>query len=116
MQSKLLKIKLNPDSRGKLKDLIDYMQKNISFPKNEMAQKGYFWDSVFFDQSGEAEYLYVVLKSEDFSKIMMDESELDATPYREIYEKFRKTCWAPEPYQDIEPIACFNSSMVFSDL
>jgi hypothetical protein len=115
MQSKLLKIKLNPNSRDHLDALIAYMRENIAFPKSEMEQKGYFWDSVFFQSDDEFEYIYIVIKSADFSKIMIDESELIASPFREVYEKFRTSCWAPEPYVDIEPIFCFNSSLTFSN-
>lgn len=114
MESKLLKIKLNPGSRSHLDSLISYMRENIEFPKNEMEQKGYFWDSVFYERDDEFEYIYIVIKSADFSKIMMDESELIFSPFRDIYEKFRSTCWSPEPYQDIEPIFCFNSSITFT--
>ena len=91
------------------------MQNNIEFAKSEMAQKGYFWDSVFFETIEATEFLYIVIKSEDFSKIMIDESELVETPFREIYETFRKSCWSPEPYTDIEPIACFNNLVNFSN-
>ena len=89
------------------------MKANIEQPANEMAQKGYFWDSVFFDNEAGIEYLYIVLKSGDFSKIMVDESNLIPTPFRDIYEKFRNECWVPEPYADIEFLQCFNSEMQF---
>ena len=75
MQSKLLKIKLNPNSRSHLNTLISYMRENIEFPKSEMDQKGYFWDSVFFEKVDKFEYIYIVIKSDDFSKIMMDEND-----------------------------------------
>ena len=114
MESKLLKIKLNPNSRSDLDTLITYMRDNIEFPKSEMEQKRYFWDSVFYEKSDEFEYIYIVIKSKDFSKIMMDESELIISPFRDVYEKFRSTCWAPEPYIDLEPVFCFNSSLTFS--
>jgi len=90
------------------------MRENIQFPKSEMEQKGYFWDSVFYEKNDEFEYIYIVIKSNDFSKIMMDESELIVSPFREVYEKFRSTCWVSEPYIDIEPVLCFNSSFTFS--
>ena len=114
MESKLLKIKLNSNSRTKLDELILYMQENIEFPKNEMDQKGYYWDSIFYEKDSEFEYIYIVIKSNDFSKIMMDEVGLIETPFRDVYNKFRNECWAPELYLDIEPIFCFNSSMTFS--
>ncbi|WP_299803566.1 DUF6176 family protein [uncultured Shewanella sp.] len=114
MESKLLKIKLKLGAREKLDDLICYMRENIQYPKGEMDQKGYYWDSVFFESSAEYESVYIVIKSEDFSKIMLDESTLDHTPFREVYEKFRLECWVNEPYTDIEPVICFNSSMQFS--
>lgn len=110
MQAKLLKIKLNPDSRPHLEKLIAYMTENRMHPLNEMKQKGYVWDSVFLDKS---DNLYIVIKSEDFTKIMMDESELIGTPFRDVYEKFREACWSPDPYSDIEPIACFNKTVNF---
>ncbi|EIV1777545.1 hypothetical protein MOU97_004230 [Vibrio vulnificus] len=90
------------------------MRENIEFPKSEMEQKGYFWDSVFFEKTDESEYIFIVIKSADFSKIMVDENELVATPFRDVYEKFRSQCWAPELYQDIEPIFCFNASLTFA--
>lgn len=114
MESKLLKINLKLGSREKLDVLICYMRENIQFPMSEMEQKGYYWDSVFFESSPEYESIYIVIKSEDFSKIMLDESTLVYTPFREVYEKFRFECWANEPYTDIEPVICFNSSMQFS--
>ena len=114
MESKLLKIKLNPNSRSHLDSLISYMRENIEFPKSEMEQKGYFWDSVFYEKRDCFEYIYIVIKSTDFSKIMMDESELVISPFRDVYEKFRSQCWAAEPYLDFEPIFCFNSSLNFS--
>ncbi len=114
MESKLLKIKLKSGSRPHLDNLISYMRENIEYPRDEMQQKGYFWDSTFIEQTEQADFLYIVIKSHDFSKIMVDESELSPTPFREVYEKFRAQCWAPEPYTDLEPIFCFNSSFQFS--
>jgi hypothetical protein len=90
------------------------MRENIEFPKSEMEQKGYFWDSVFYEKEDKFECIYIVIKSDDFSNIMMDESELVVSPFRDVYEKFRTTCWAPGPYIDLEPIFCFNSSLTFS--
>lgn len=110
MQTKLLKIKLKPNSRPHLEQLIAYMVENHQYPLNEMKQKKYVWDSVFLDES---DNLYIVIKSEDFTQIMMDESELISTPFREVYEKFRNACWSSEPYSDIEPIACFNETVSF---
>jgi hypothetical protein len=110
MQAKLLKIKLVSGSHPELEKLITYMMENHMEPLNEMKQKGYMWDSVFLDES---DSLYIVIKSEDFTKIMMDESELIHTPFRAMYEKFRQDCWSSEPYSDIEPLACFNSSVDF---
>lgn|GEM_PF-7010220 len=114
MQSKLLKIKLMPNSRIHLEALIAYMREHIEFPKSEMEQKGYFWDCVFYEKTNNFEYVYIVIKSNDFSKIMMDESEIIISPFRAVYEKFRDQCWAPEPYTDLEPVFCFNSSLTFS--
>lgn len=110
MQAKLLKIKLVPGSRPELEKLIAYMMENHIEPLNEMKQKGYMWDSVFLDES---DSLYIVIKSEDFTKIMMDENELIHTPFRTVYEKFRQDCWSSEPYLDIESIACFNNGVDF---
>lgn len=113
MESKLLKIELNPGSRPHLEALIQFMQDNIEFPRNEMEQKGYYWDSVFIENIEGIDYLYVVIKSNDFSSIMRDEQGLIETPFREVYEAFRKQCWAPRPYVDITSIARFNSKVVF---
>ncbi len=115
MESKLLKITMNSGSKDKVKALLNYMKSNIEFPKDEMKQKGYYWDSVFYDTDKNNEYMYILLKSEDFSKIMMDESELDETPFRKVYEIFRLECWAPEHYKDIEVLSCFNCKMEFSE-
>ena len=95
--------------------LITYMRENIEYPYNEMAQKGYFWDATFFEESEGNEYLYIVIKSDDFTTIMDNEDNLTATPFRAIYETFREQCWAPEPYTDIESLFCFNSSINFSN-
>ncbi|MFC3032732.1 DUF6176 family protein [Pseudoalteromonas fenneropenaei] len=113
METKLLKIKLNPGSREKVDSLLAYMKSHIDFPKQEMEQKGYFWDSVFYDCEAEDEFLYIVLKSKSFSKIMTDEAGLISTPFREVYEKFRKECWAPEHYNDVEALFCFNKEVSF---
>ena len=114
MEAKLLKIKLNQNSRNHLEQLISYMRENIEFPKSEMEQKGYYWDSVFFESIDSTEYIYIVIKSSDFSRIMKDESKLILSPFRNVYEKFREQCWSPEPYLDIEPVFCFNSSLEFT--
>ena len=89
------------------------MRDNIEYPRDEMEQKGYFWDSTLIEQTEDADFLYIVIKSHDFSNIMVNENDLPPTPFREVYEKFRNQCWAPEPYTDIEPIFCFNSSFSF---
>lgn len=115
MEAKLLKIKLRANSRDQLDSLISYMRKNIEYPKKEMEQKGYFWDSVFYEKNEVFEYIYIVIKLADFSNIMLDESELIVSPFRDVYEKFRSQCWASEPYLDLEPIFCFNSSITFSN-
>lgn len=114
MESKLLKIKLNANSRVQLDSLISYMRENIEYPRSEMEQKGYFWDSIFYEKNEDFEYIYIVIKSADFSKIMLDESELIVSPFRDVYEKFRSQCWVSEPYLDFESIFCFNSSLNFS--
>ena len=78
-----------------------------------MAQKGYYWDSAFFEKINNTDFLCLVIKPPDFSKIMMDESELIATPFRDLYEAFRQSSWASEQYDDLESLACFNSEMKF---
>jgi len=90
------------------------MRENIEFPKSEMDQKGYYWDSVFYEMNDTAEYMYIVIKSSNFSNIIIDEADLLISPFRVVYERFREECWAPEHYLDIEPIFCFNSSLVFT--
>ncbi len=112
MEAKLLKIKVNPGSKTLFKQLLEYMKNHPEQPLSEMKQKGYFWDSVFYSEDN---YLYMVLKSKDFSKIMMDESELIATPFRAVYEEFRESCWIQGAYQDIESLFCFNHSLSFMD-
>ena len=89
------------------------MVENPIHPKTEMEQKGYFWDSVFFEEANDKNYIYIVVKSADFTTIMKDEEGLIATPFREVYEKFRLETWVPDTYKDIEEIFCFNDSMVF---
>lgn len=113
MESKLLRIELQPSSRATLNSLINFMVENPINPKTEMAQKGYFWDSVFFEEVNDQNFIYIVVKSEDFSSIMLNENNLVHTPFREIYEKFQRDAWIPETYTDIEEIFCFNESMVF---
>ncbi|REL27247.1 hypothetical protein DXX93_12175 [Thalassotalea euphylliae] len=115
MESKLLKIKLKAGSRADLDSLVAYMRENIAHPRDEMSQKGYFWDSIFIEQTDKADFLYIVIKSEDFSTIMVDESELSLTPFRQVYDDFKTKCWLPEPYEDLEPVFCFNSAMQFSN-
>ncbi len=113
MQSKLLKIKLKPNSRAHLAVLVEYIESDIKQPEYEMQQKGYYWDSLFIESSSECDYLYMVIKSVDFSKIMVNEDVLIATEFREVYERFRSQCWVADAYNDIEVVACFNSAMVF---
>jgi len=113
MESKLLRIQLKPSSRGKVESLVKFMIENPIHPKEEMKQKGYFWDSIFLEEVNDKNFVYIVLKSENFSSIMLNEKGLIETPFREIYEQFRKEAWMPETYTDIEEIFCFNESMVF---
>lgn len=110
MESKLLKVKLQPNSNGKLLELIEYIKRKPNEPFSEMQQKGYFWDSFFMD--GE-DNLYMVLKSKDFSSIMQDEASLIETEFRSHYEKFRTECWQQASYQNIEEIFCFNKELSF---
>jgi len=110
MESKLLKVKLKPNSRAKFFELLEYMKNHSDQPKSEMAQKGYFWDSFFIDKENN---LFMVLKSDDFSRIMTDESQLIATEFRAIYEHFRKECWVEDSYEDIEELFCFNDALSF---
>jgi len=113
MESKLLRIQLKPSSRGKVESLVKFMIENPIHPKEEMKQKGYFWDSIFLEEVNDKNFVYIVLKSENFSSIMLNEKGLIETPFREIYEQFRIEAWMPETYTDIEEIFCFNESMVF---
>lgn len=114
MESRLLKIRMVSDSRARLDSLIQYMREHIDQPRSEMTQKGYFWDSVFWESGPDADYLYIVLKSQDFTRIMSDDAELIATPFRAVYDRFRATSWTSEPYVEMEPIFCFNDTMRFS--
>ena len=113
MESKLLKVKLKPNSKPHFLELLQFIKANPEAPKQEMLQKGYFWDSFFLDKD---ENLFMVLKSQDFSKIMMDESELVHTAFRPVYERFRSQCWVEGSYEDIEALFCFNDSLSFLGL
>ncbi|MDF0532850.1 hypothetical protein PY479_01000 [Shewanella sp. A32] len=113
MESKLLKVKLKTNSKPHFFELLEFIKANPEAPKEEMVQKGYFWDSFFLDKD---ENLFMVLKSKDFSKIMMDESELIQTAFRPIYERFRTQCWIEGSYEDIEELFCFNDSFSFLGL
>lgn len=113
MESKLLKIKLNKGSEVYVQELIKYMQSNIALPKNEMEQKGYFWDSVFFAIEDHEEFMYLVLKSKDFSNIVINDNEIVATEFRNIYDEFRKKCWSQSGYTEPTFIACFNTVFEF---
>lgn len=113
MESKLLKVKLRPNSKPHFFELLQFIKVNPEAPKSEMLQKGYFWDSFFLDKD---ENLFMVLKSQDFSKIMMDESELLQTAFRPVYERFRTQCWIEGSYEDIEELFCFNDSFSFLGL
>jgi len=113
MESKLLKVKLKPNSKPHFLTLLKFMQADPAAPKNEMLQKGYFWDSFFLDKD---DNLYMVLKSKDFTKIMLDESELVETAFRPVYERFRSQCWVAGSYEDIEALFCFNDALSFLGL
>ena len=113
MESKLLKVKLRPNSKPHFLALLKFMQADPAAPKNEMLQKRYFWDSFFLDKD---DNLYMVLKSKDFTKIMLDESELVATAFRPVYERFRSQCWVAGSYEDIEELFCFNDALSFLGL
>lgn len=110
MEAKLLKVKLQPHSRAKFEDLLEFMKANPQLPQTEMAQKGYFWDSFFIDND---DNLFMVLKSPDFSKIVIDDAEIVPTAFREVYDQFRQACWVKGSYQDIEALCCFNDSLSF---
>jgi hypothetical protein len=110
MESKLLKVKLKPGSKAHFVQLVEYMQRNVNQPLSEMQQKGYFWDSFFISEDDD---LYMVLKSADFSSIMLDESALIATHFRDVYEEFRQNCWVVGSYEDIESLYCFNQAISF---
>ena len=103
-------MKLKTGSKDKFFELLEYMKAQPKEPYLEMTQKGYFWDSFFLDRE---DNLFMVLKSHDFSSIMMDESELVETGFRAVYEKFRKECWIEGTYQDIEELCCFNQTLSF---
>lgn len=110
MEAKLLKVKLKEGSKARFQKLLEFMQRDPTAPLDEMKQKGYFWDAFFLSEDN---YLYMVLKSNDFSKIMADESQLIATTFREVYETFREDSWVEGSYEDIAPLFCFNHSLSF---
>lgn len=110
MEAKLLKVKLQPNSRAKFEALLEFMQTHPQLPQTEMAQKGYFWDAFFIDND---DNLFMVLKSPDFSKIIIDDTEIVPTAFRDVYDKFRQECWVKGSYQDIEALFCFNDSLSF---
>jgi hypothetical protein len=110
MESKLLKVKLQPNSKEKLLELVDYIKQNPTEPFSEMQQKGYFWDSFFIDDE---DFLFMVLKSKNFASIMQDDASLIETAFRSHYQRFRSLCWVQGSYQDIEEIYCFNKGLSF---
>ncbi len=62
MESKLLKIKPNANSRVQFDSLISFMTEKIKHPISEMVQKGYFWDSIFHEKNKGFKYIYIVIK------------------------------------------------------
>lgn len=110
MESKLLKVKLKSGARQKFLELVELIKNQPNDSFSEMAQKGYYWDSFFLDQEN---YLYMVLKSADFSSIMMDDSMLIKTAFRQNYDEFRARYWIDDTYQDIEELFCFNDAINF---
>ena len=110
MQTKLIKIPLKPGSRAAVDKLIHYMKSSPELPFNEMNQKGYFWDSVFLDAQFN---LYIVIKSPDFSSVMLNNDDLVETDFRSMYETFRQQAWQSDAYEDIEALACFNQALTF---
>ena len=113
MQSKLFRIKLKAGSYKKLCKQVDYMKDKIDQVKFEMDQKGYYWDSVFFEIINDQEYMVVVAKSKDFSSIIRDDNAIETTPSRDVYNQFKDSCWMSAP--DVqEALFCFNKDMTFS--
>lgn len=113
MESKLLKIKLKNSTQGEVKKLVDKMNHDIDSPRKEMAQKGYFWDSVFVSEEGGEAFMYVMLKSDDFSQIIIDDNAIEHTEFREYYSLFRDKFWHEEGYTEPTAVACFNAQMAF---
>ncbi|WP_228371076.1 hypothetical protein [Shewanella piezotolerans] len=54
------------------------------------SKKGYYWDSLFIESSSECDFLHMVSKAADFSTILINEDEPIATPFRAVYEDFRR--------------------------
>lgn len=73
-----------PNSRTHLAKLIGFIEQNIALSEYEMRQKGYYWDSVFIESTVECDYLYMVIKSVGFSKIVLNKDELIATQFRDV--------------------------------
>lgn len=97
MQARMGKI---PIKKGKEQIAKDYLSKLLENNDiiQEMNQKGYFWDCLFFKEENHQTYLYVIAKSKDWSKIK-GTKDIQVTPARAFYDKFIAECWdQEEPY------------------
>lgn len=109
MESKLLRIKLKPGSEEKVRSLIARMKADIESVKSEMDQLGYYWDSVFMGDVGDCTYLYIVGKSQDWSKKAQGVTQ--PTTFRTYYEEFKADCW--DESDQLDHIWCPNGTMEF---
>ena len=108
MEAKLLRLKLKPRSLQKVDALLQKMKKDMNFVIDEMNQLKYFWDSVFIQTIDGNDYMYIVTKSEDFSK--SPRQVLKSTPFREYYEAFKKECWSDD-FIFIDSVWCPNKAV-----
>lgn len=90
--ARLGRVPLRKGSRMKVDALLSYMKENIAFVESEMSQKGYWWDTVYYEEASDCDFFWFVAKSKNWDAIKTDE-QISQTPFRSVYDKFRKECW-----------------------
>jgi len=92
MKTKIGIVKIKPEAKNNLAVLLEKIRKDPSFAREQMKDKGYYWDSLFIDHRVDGDYLIYVIKSPDFSKIKMgDQDQLNL--FSKEYSHFKNNFW-----------------------
>ncbi|MCB0326114.1 MAG: hypothetical protein KDD52_00695 [Bdellovibrionales bacterium] len=95
LHTRLARIPLKKGSRKKFEDLVAYMKEHYDEYQFESSQKGYWWDSVFYEEGTEQDTLWITSKSPAWDMIKGDQ-DIETTHFRKVYDVFRQECWLVE--------------------